>query len=109
MKDCIGNDIRIGDFVVYATKTEAPSLEFGYVIDIKEKPQLPWHDGTPRPPETRIKLQHADANGQTKNKTVWEYDRVTEKGHHKDTGKPSQSWLTEHWEASARLMVTQPI
>lgn len=115
LEDCAGQPVHEGDFIVFATKTEAPSLKFGYIESIKEvKSKTVSHIGTFK--EYKIKVNWTDPYGNPVNKTVFRKDNDGEY-RYQDTGKRNSSTLTattyvgpdrtslkEH-----RLMVMQPI
>lgn len=103
MKDRIGNDISVGDFIVYVTKTESPSLQFGWVDELKDKEN---HYGQKT---LRVKVAHSEPDGTRKTKVVFQYDHLEGKYANYDTGRPSTAWLESHGESDDRFMVTQPI
>jgi len=122
MLDLVGRPVNEGDFVVYATKTEAPSLQFGWIeqIKVKEHERRDWRsDDTYVQFEYKIKIRHAEADGTRKNKTDFRQDPVTGEYGYQDTGVASTAWLTdvghskvgevENIVNSSRLLVTQPI
>lgn len=130
MNDCTGREVNVGDFVVYATKTESPSLQFAYIVEFKEVPQR-WSDRT----TPRMKLWRSSHDGTRITKTVvdvpghWREDapahisdyrsgyRVTSEDRKKyyvnttyvDTGKPDTVWLDCASNNDHRLMVISPV
>lgn len=115
MKDIVGQEVVEGSFITYATKTEAPSLQFGWVEQVKVT-ETEGYDGQTRQ-SVRIKVHHANSDGSRKNKTVFkkldaplppdetgyvrEWDYV-------DTGRPSTVWLDGTTGKSNRLLVVKP-
>lgn len=99
-KDVAGQSLDIGSFVVYATRTEGPNLQFGYIEEFK--PSYNSH---------RVKLHRADANGRRKNKIESVYYPDNPSGQmfeHIDTGRPDTVWL-DGSDQDKRMLVIQPI
>jgi hypothetical protein len=122
MLDLAGCPVAEGDFIIYATKTESPSLQFGWVeqISTKETTEHNHRHGTDYTSfKYKVKVRHADINGVKRFKTVFDYDPIAGTGEYKETDTPSAAWLTEHGHSeyeggpdiskTDRLMVTQPI
>lgn len=132
MKDRVGNEINIGDFIVYVTKSESPSLQFGWVDEFKDVKGR-WSDRT----TPRVKICHAEPDGTRITKTAvdvpghWRPDtplHVRDYRHnnfqsptreerdmyyvpttYRDTGKPSTVWLDAASNRDARMLVIQPL
>lgn len=103
LKDRVGRGIHIGDFIVYCTKTEAPSLRFGWILDIQTK------TGGPGQATHKIKVRHADPDGTSLNKEIFDWDDVTNTGKYVTTDKPSTAVLSSYGYDDHRFMVVNPI
>lgn len=100
--DRLGNFINEGDFILYATKTEAPSLQFAWVETIKQG----------KHGDVAVKITHSEPNGTVKTKTVFDYDPIAKTGENRDTGKPSTSTLRVYGDGTnpdSRLLAFKPI
>ena len=115
LEDCAGQPVNEGDFIVFATKTEAPGLKFGYIESIKEvQSKTVSHVGTFK--EYKIKVNWTDAYGNPVNIIVFRKDDDGEY-RYQDTGKRNYSILTANTYVGPdrtdfkqyRLMVMQPI
>jgi hypothetical protein len=97
MIDIRGNEVREGDRVVYATKTEAPSLQFGRIVEIDEQVEVKQYAG--REPgkwvTVRIKIQQTDASGNDLNKTTFKLNPATNRYEYMDTGRKQTSWIQD--------------
>ena len=102
LTDRLGKPVNVGDFILYATKTEAPSIEFAWVVEIKDGVNQHRRSGH------RVKIKHANPDGTLKTKQVFDYDPITEKGQYRDTGKPVTVTLSTYSSQDFRMLVTQP-
>lgn len=106
MKDVVGVDIHEGDFIIYATKSEAPSLQFAWVHEIKEVTKKSWNDHEYT--EVKVKIHRAEKDGTRKNKIVSDYFPENPTGQQfvdRDTGTPDMVWLNGTTGQDHRLMV----
>lgn len=107
-------ELEVGDYVAYVTKSEAPSIQFAYLDEFKEKDRA---YGNPDYTNLRVKITHADKYGNRLTKTRTEYHPEAPEGQRVitvDTGKPSSVWLDEgsyrsHDVMSSRLLKVNPI
>jgi hypothetical protein len=103
MKDCRNVDIKINDFVIYCTKTEAPRLSFGRVQRIEET--------TDKYGKRRICVEHCHPDGTPEYRTRGVFDPNTGAFSRVTTDKTTRAWLSSHAysKCDARILVTEPI
>lgn len=125
IKDRVGRDVNVGDFVIYVTAGDRhPVLEFGYVVKFHETKG--WDGkGSGR---YKIKLQRSAPNGTRRTVRVvdvpghwregtppeernWKFrDEHYVPNTYRDTGKPDTTMLDISLDSNNnRLMVTQPV
>lgn len=112
MFDTLGNKINVGDFLLYVTKTESPSLQFGWVEEIKDETVTNGHYVRER---FRVKIAHAESDGTRKNKQVFRgaeldnFNNVIVEAGYRDTGRPSTAWLESYGKSDRRFLIHKPI
>lgn len=108
MKDLTGAEISVGDFLLYATKTESPSLQYGYVEKIVDKRKTSDRDGELYG-DIVIYIAQCDYTGKPVTKTVFDYNPELGIGEYRDTGKQVKSSLKNYGTQSDRLLITKPV
>ena len=108
-KDRLGQPVYEGDFIIYVTKSEAPSLKFGYIEKIKETSRNPNNNGYV---SYSVRVANTDPRGHKLNKKVFGIGPDGEYGY-QDTDRLDISILTINMypgrDEEHRLMVTKPI
>lgn len=67
LKDCIGKDINVGDFVIYVVQgNRNAGIEFGWILDMVDKRETrvrPSDGQEYMVGDISVKIQHAEADG----------------------------------------------